>query len=72
MMKDPVGNVLPTPYEYSIEGRALISADKVGKAIWKLTHARAERRKKLEMQQDIDEAIRLLMDAKELINGKST
>ncbi len=72
MMQDPVGNVLSTSYEYSIEGRAVVSADKVGKAIWKLSHAQATQRRKKEMQQDIEEAIKLLMEAKELINGRKT
>ena len=72
VMQDAVGNVLSQAYEYSIEGRAIASADKIRTAIWKLSHARANRRTKKEMQQDIDEAVELLMEAKELINGRKT
>lgn len=72
MMRDASGNTLPKPYEYSIEGRAITAASKIQKAIWKLAHARAERRTKKEMQDDIDETTLFLMDALELINGRRT
>lgn len=72
MMTDPVGNVLPTAYELSIEGRTITAADKIRKAIWTLAHAQAKRRTKTEMREDVEKAAALLMDAKELIDGSRT
>ena len=72
MMHDASGNILSKAYEYSIEGTAITAADRISKAIWKLTHAQAKRRTKREIQKDIEEATKMLMDAMELINGRRT
>lgn len=45
-MHDASGNILSKAYEYSIEGTAITAADRISKAIWKLTHAQAKRRTK--------------------------
>lgn len=71
-MRDASGNILSKAYEYSIEGKAITAASMISKAIWKLTHAQAKRRTKREMQKDIEEATKMLMDAMELINGRRT
>lgn len=72
MLTDPVGNVLPTAYEVSIMGQTTVAGSKIGTAIWKLSHASLKSRTKAEMRAEIEEAVELLMDAKELIDGRRT
>lgn len=71
-MRDTSENIISKAYEYSIEGTAIVAASRISDAIERLTHAAEGNMCKEQIQEEIKEATKMLMDAMEMINGRRT
>ena len=69
-MKDAAGNEIDKAMEYSIQMRAFLMADKLGRAVWRMARVMIGKKTKEEMTAAMNDATELILEVKKELVGR--